>query len=169
MPEWLQNSPQWLWWIGAALAFGIVEMTTLDLLFLMMALGALVAAVAAGAGLALVWQVLIFAVAAGLFVFALRPVALKYLRLEGKGDKTLGIGGHIGQTATVLSDVTDRSGLVKLRGEEWTARADLAGATYAAGSLVTVVKIDGATAVVTAATPEDKPFDHGPDTREAGL
>lgn len=158
MPDWLANSPQWMWWVGAALAFGIVEMNTLDLIFLMLALGALVAAVVAGAGLPLVAQVLIFGVAAGLFVFALRPVALKYVRLEGRGGP-MNVEGNIGQTATVLREVTDRTGLVKLRGEEWTARAELAGQTLAVGELVTVVKIDGATAVVTPAAPEDKPFD----------
>lgn len=158
MPDWLANSPQWLWWVGAALAFGIVEMTTLDLIFLMLALGALAAAVVAGAGLPLVGQVLVFGVAAGLFVFALRPVALRHMRMEGRGG-VIGIEGNIGQTATVLEPVTDRSGLVKLRGEQWTARADLAGQTFGVGDLVTVVKIDGATAVVAAAPPEDKPFD----------
>ncbi|MFX0538554.1 NfeD family protein [Ornithinimicrobium sp. Y1847] len=161
MPEWLRDSPQWLWWIGAALAFGIVEMNTLDLIFLMLALGALVAAVVAGVGLPLVVQVLLFAVSAGLFVFALRPVALKYWRLEGRGAK-LGIEGHVGQTATVVTEVTDRSGLIKLRGEDWTARAELEGAHYAPGDLVSVVRIDGATAVVTTAPPEDKPFDEHP-------
>lgn len=160
MPEWLSNA-QWLWWVGAALAFGIVEMNTLDLIFLMLALGALVAAVVAGVGLPLVVQVLVFAVAAGLFVFALRPIALKHLRLEGKGGP-MGIEAHIGHAATVVEEVTDRTGLVKLRGEHWTARADLAGATFAPGDIVTVVKIDGATAVVTAAAPEDKPFDAEP-------
>lgn len=160
--DWLRDS-QWLWWIGAALAFGIIEMTTLDLLFLMLALGALVTAVVAGTGIALVWQVLLFAVASGLFVFALRPVALKHLRLEGKGGK-MGIEGHIGQTATVLEPVSQHDGLVKLRGESWTARAELEGQAFAEGDLVTVVRIDGATAVVTAATPEDKPFDLPPPT-----
>ncbi|KUG58381.1 hypothetical protein AVL62_10735 [Serinicoccus chungangensis] len=162
MPDWLRDSPQWLWWIGAALAFGIVEMTTLDLLFLMLALGALVAGIVAGAiGVGLIWQVLIFAVASGLFVFALRPVALRHLRLEGKGGKIL-MEGNIGQTATVLEPVSDRDGLVKLRGESWTARAELEGQTFAEGDLVTVVRIDGATAVVAAAPPEDKPFDLEP-------
>ncbi|WP_131105827.1 NfeD family protein [Ornithinimicrobium sufpigmenti] len=159
--EWLRDS-QWLWWVGAALAFGIVEMNTLDLIFLMLALGALVAAIAAGAGIPLILQVLLFGLSAGLFVFALRPVALKYLRLEGKGDPTLGIEGNIGLTATVVEEVTDRSGLIKLRGENWTSRAELEGTHYAPGELVTVVKIDGATAVVTAAPPEDKPFDAPP-------
>ncbi|MDO5739945.1 MAG: NfeD family protein, partial [Ornithinimicrobium sp.] len=123
MPEWLQNSPQWLWWIGAALAFGIVEMTTLDLIFLMLALGALVAAIAAGVALPVVAQVLVFAVGAGLFVFALRPIALKHLHLEGRGAP-MGIEGHLGQTATVLQEVTDHAGLIKLRGEHWTSRAE---------------------------------------------
>lgn len=163
MPEWLSDSPQWLWWIGAALAFGIIEMTTLDLIFLMLALGALTAAVVAGVGVPLVLQVLVFAVAAGLFVFALRPFALRHLHLEGKGGP-MGIEAHIGHTATVLENVTDRTGLVKLRGEHWTARAELAGHSFAPGELVTVVKIDGATAVVTAAAPEDKPFDVEPPT-----
>lgn len=161
MPDWLRESPQWLWWIGAALAFGIVEMTTLDLLFLMLALGALVAAIVAGAGIPLIWQVLIFAVSAGLFVFALRPVALRYVQLEGRGGP-MNIDGHIGQTATVLQEVTDRSGRIKLRGEEWTARSELEGVTFAAGDLVDVVKIDGATAVVKLASPEDKPFELEP-------
>lgn len=158
--DWLRDS-QWLWWVGAALAFGIVEMNTLDLIFLMLALGALVAGIAAGAGIPLVLQVLVFGVSAGLFVFALRPVALKYWNLEGKGAN-LGIEGNIGLTATVLHEVSDRSGLVKLRGEEWTARAELEGAHYPTGTLVTVVRIDGATAVVTEAPPEDKPFDAPP-------
>lgn len=164
MPDWLRDSPQWLWWIGAALAFGIVEMTTLDLLFLMLALGALVAAIVAGTGIGLIWQVLIFAVSAGLFVVALRPVALRYVQLEGRGGP-MNIEGNIGQTATVLQQVTDRSGRVKLRGEEWSARAELEGQTFEPGALVDVVRIDGATAVVTPATPEDKPFDLEPPPR----
>ena len=158
--DWLRDS-QWLWWVGAALAFGIVEMNTLDLIFLMLALGALVAGIAAGVGIPLVLQVLIFGLSAGLFVFALRPVALKYWKLEGKGAK-IGVAGHIGQTATVINEVTDRSGLVKLRGEDWTARAEREGASYPTGTLVTVVRIDGATAVVAEAPPEDKPFDAPP-------
>ena len=89
-------------------------------------------------------------------------MALKYWKLEGKGDPTLGIEGNIGLTATVVQEVTDRSGLVKLRGETWTSRAELEGAHYDPGELVTVVKIDGATAVVTAAPPEAKPFDAPP-------
>ena len=34
----------WLWWIGAALALGILEMLSLDLVFLMFAGGALAGA-----------------------------------------------------------------------------------------------------------------------------
>ena len=57
-----------------ALAFGVVEMTTLDLLFLMLALGALVAAVVAGAGLGIIGQILVFLAASALLVLALRPI-----------------------------------------------------------------------------------------------
>jgi membrane protein implicated in regulation of membrane protease activity len=155
--DWLRESP-WLLWIGAALAFGVVEMTTLDLLFLMLALGALVAAVVAGAGLGIIGQILVFLAASALLVLALRPIALRHLNARG-ADSTIGIGGNIGRPATVVEEVTDRAGLIKLRGEQWTARAELEGQTFGTGEIVTVVRIDGATAVVGAATPEDKPFE----------
>jgi membrane protein implicated in regulation of membrane protease activity len=124
----------------------------------MLALGALVAAVVAGAGLGIIGQILVFLAASALLVLALRPIALRHLNARG-ADSTIGIGGNIGRPATVVEEVTDRAGLIKLRGEQWTARAELEGQTFGTGEIVTVVRIDGATAVVGAATPEDKPFE----------
>jgi membrane protein implicated in regulation of membrane protease activity len=58
----------------------------------------------------------------------------------------------VGRTAEVLSEVTDSDGRVKLGGEIWSARTLPAGRTLEVGSLVRVIRIDGATAVVDAAT-----------------
>lgn len=137
----------WLWWFGAALLLGVVEMLTVDLIFLMFAGGA----VAAG-GVALlggpVWaQVLAFAVVATMLLLLVRPWALGYLKRSMPDTKT-NIAAHVGRTAEVLMDTTERAGRVKLAGEVWTARAAEPGAVLPAGTTVSVVRIDGATAVV---------------------
>lgn len=137
----------WLWWFGAALLLGVVEMLTVDLIFLMFAGGA----VAAG-GVALlggpVWaQILAFAVIATVLLLLVRPWALGYLKTSMPDTKT-NIAAHVGRTAEVLIDTTDRAGRVKLMGEVWTARAAEPGTVLPAGTTVSVVRIDGATAVV---------------------
>jgi membrane protein implicated in regulation of membrane protease activity len=48
----------------------------------------------------------------------------------------------------VLAPVTDRAGLVKLAGEDWSARSAGPGQTFEVDEVVEVVDIDGATAVV---------------------
>ena len=53
-----------------------------------------------------------------------------------------------GRTATVEEAVDGHSGLVRLSGELWSARALVPGTTFGQGDRVTVVSIDGNTAVV---------------------
>ena len=52
----------------------------------------------------------------------------------------------------VLQEVTDRSGLVKLTGETWTARTT-SGAVLPIDQSVNVLRIEGATAIVEALSP----------------
>ena len=137
----------WLWWVGGALLLGVVEMLTVDLIFLMFAGGAL-----AGGGVALlggpVWaQVLAFAVISTVLLLAVRPWGLNYLKRSTPETRT-NVAAHVGRTAEVLMDVTERAGRVKLFGEVWTARADEPGTVLPTGTTVQVVRIDGATAVV---------------------
>ncbi len=145
--DWLRET-QWLWWVGAALVLGLIEIASLDLVFTMLALAALVAAAAAALGLGFPAQVIVFVVTSGLLLFLLRPWALRRLGLDTPAVHT-NADANVGQEALVLTLVTDRSGMVKLRGEEWSARTDTPGMEIAPGQLVTVVRIDGATAVVT--------------------
>lgn len=92
--------------------------------------------------------VAVFAVVTlGLLVFA-RP-ALKRKFLLGIGMKT-NTEALIGARAVTLSTVDGEQGLVKLAGEEWTARSAMAGQVIESGRSVTVVEISGATAVVSA-------------------
>lgn len=56
--------------------------------------------------------------------------------------------GLKGRTAVVLERVDSRDGRIKLAGEEWSARALDNDITHEPGSEVSVVEIDGATAIV---------------------
>ena len=134
----------WLVWVAAALVLGILEITAIDLVFAMLAGGAVAGAIADAVGLSFVPQVLIAAVVAGLLLATIRPVLLRRLRMPPTG--TTGSAALVGRSAIVLEPVTLRGGLVKLVGETWSARST--GPTFAAGDDVVVTAIDGATAVV---------------------
>ena len=137
----------WLWWLGAALVLGVVEMLTVDLLFLMLAGGAVAAALAGALGTPFWVQLLVAAVVAVLLLFGVRPWALAKLKASTPEAKT-GVDAQIGRPATVVADVTDRAGRVKLHGEVWTARIEQPGVVQPTGSTVTVLRIEGATAIV---------------------
>ena len=54
----------------------------------------------------------------------------------------------IGKKAVVLEEVTGTHGLIKLSGEVWSARALDENHVIPAGTLVDVMEIEGATAIV---------------------
>lgn len=137
----------WLWWLGGALVLGVIEMLTVDLIFLMFAGGALAAGGVAMLGAPLWAQILTFAVVSVVLLAVVRPWALGYLK-RSTPDTLTNVAAHVGRSAEVLVDVTDRAGRVKLAGEVWTARAAEPGSLLPTGTTVQVVRIDGATAVV---------------------
>lgn len=147
--DWLRET-QWLWWVGAALVLGLVEVASLDLVFIMLSIGALAGAAVAFAGGSFTLQVLVATGTAGLLLLVVRPIALRKLKPAGPAQRT-GAAAGVGRRAEVLARVTDRTGLVKLRGEEWSARSATPGRTFEVGDVVAVVEIDGATALVDAA------------------
>ena len=138
----------WYWWIGAALLLVVIEVVTLDLVLIMFAGGAVAAGVASALGLGLVGQIVVFGVVSTLLLLALRPWLLKYLRQREPLVET-GAAALPGRVATVVSEVGESGGRIKLLGEVWTARS-LGAATFSPGTDVRVVRIEGATAVVDA-------------------
>ena len=70
----------WVWWLGAALLLGVVEILSVDLVLIMFAGGALVAAGLAFAGTELWVQIVGFAITSTLLLIALRPWLLRHLR-----------------------------------------------------------------------------------------
>lgn len=144
--DWLTET-QWLWWVGAALVLGLVEIASLDLVFTMLAAAAIAAAVAAYLGLGFPLQVIVFVVAALILLALLRPLLLRRLNLTGPAVPT-NTDANVGRRAEVITQVTDRSGTVKLHGEEWSARSEDPAQPFSPGEILQVVRIDGATAVV---------------------
>ncbi|MFJ7325350.1 NfeD family protein [Streptomyces cyaneofuscatus] len=136
----------WLAWLLAAAALGVAEFFTLTLVFGLLAGAALVAAVVAGVGIGLLGQLVALALAAAAGLVLVRPVALRALAnspITREGSDAL-----IGKRAEVMQEVTATHGLVKVAGEEWSARALDETHVIPVGALVDVMEIDGATAVV---------------------
>ncbi|MCB7137294.1 NfeD family protein [Cellulosimicrobium marinum] len=137
----------WLWWVGAAFLFALVEIVSLDLVLIMFAGGALAAAGVNAAGGPLWLQILTFAIVSVVLLVTLRPWLLRHLRDRVPLAET-NVAAHVGRAALVVDRVTETGGRVKLVGEVWTARTEPDAPPIPAGADVRVLRIDGATAVV---------------------
>jgi membrane protein implicated in regulation of membrane protease activity len=134
-------------WLLVSAGLVVAELFSLDLVLIMLATGALAAGGAAALGAPLVVQALVFAIVSVLALFGVRPVVRR--RLENTTAETKhGIEALKGADALVLARVDEHSGLVKIGGEEWTARAYDATQVLEPGQKVQVVDIKGATALV---------------------
>jgi membrane protein implicated in regulation of membrane protease activity len=133
--------------LALAIALGIAELFSLDLILLMLALGALVGMVSAllGAGFAL--AAILAAVASVACLAVVRPPLVK--KLHSGPELSLGHGKLVGQQGIVTERITGlEAGRVKLAGEIWTARPYDETLAIEPGSTVEVLEIRGATAYV---------------------
>lgn len=137
----------WLIWLIVSGALVVAELFSLDLVLIMFAAGALAAAGAAGLGAPILLQAIVFAVVSVLALFVVRPIAQRRLHAKSESSRT-GIEALKGSPAVVLEKVDEHSGLVKIGGEQWTARAYDATQVLEPGQSVQVVDIKGATALV---------------------
>ncbi len=134
-------------WLVAALALAGAEALTGDLFLLMLSGGALSAAGANALFGGPVWvDGAVFAVVSMLLLVLVRP-ALRKRFAAGTGLPEP-MKALEGKSALVLDRVTRHEGQVKLDGEIWTARPLDDDEVYEPGDHVTVMQIDGATAIV---------------------
>jgi membrane protein implicated in regulation of membrane protease activity len=136
----------WVWWLIAAGGLAIPLVLTAMPEFGMVSIGALAAAVTAGVTDNLALQVIVFCVVSTALVLAVRPIARRS-RAQLPGVST-GIEALKGRSAVVVERVDGSRGQIKLAGEVWSARSLDTGETFEPGREVSVVEIDGATAVV---------------------
>ncbi len=135
-----------MWWLIAAGGFGIALVLTTMPELGMLGVGALAAAGVAGVTDSLAIQVVVFAVVSTALILAVRPIARR--SRHQPPELSSGIDALRGRSALVLERVDATSGRIKLAGEEWSARSLGDEDSYEPGSQVSVVEIDGATAVV---------------------
>ena len=136
----------WQAWLALAVALGVLELFSLDLVLLMLAAGALVGMVASLAGLAVWVQVLAAAVASIAALGVLRPNVVK--RLHSGPNLVLGHEALVGRQALVIEEISSQGGQIKVGGEVWTARPYDEDQVIPVGSKVDVFQIKGATALV---------------------
>ncbi|GAA2929615.1 MULTISPECIES: NfeD family protein [Streptomycetaceae] len=136
----------WFVWLLAAAALGVAEFFTLTLVLGILAGAALVAAVVAGVGVGIFGQLIALGAAAAAGLAIVRPIALRHMAQQPMTRE--GSDALIGKRAEVMQEVTATRGLIKLSGEEWSARALDESLVIPVGALVEVMEIEGAAAIV---------------------
>lgn len=143
---WLRDHA-WESWLALAVALGVFELISLDLVFAMLAGGALVGVVVALVGGGLPLQVIVALLAAVGMLGFVRPSAVR--RLHRGPTLVSGSAGLVGKRATVIRELSgQRPGRVKIGGEEWQAEPYDEDDRIEPGTIVDVVQIKGATAYV---------------------
>ncbi len=134
-------------WLIILVIMVIAEFATMGLATIWFAGGALVAFIAALVDAPLPAQVVLFFVVSFVLLFFTRPLAKK--QFNTKREKT-NAESLIGQEAVVLEPISNisASGLVQIRGQEWTARAKDSGKQFAKDDIVKVVAIEGVKLIV---------------------
>jgi membrane protein implicated in regulation of membrane protease activity len=139
--------PGWVIWAIVAVALAVGEIFTPGLFILgPVALAAVASLLVAALGLGAVAQLIVFIAGALASLAFLRPLARAHLRMPAA--LRTGSAALVGANATVLQRVDDSGGLVRIGGEEWTARPYMDGQVFEPGAKVEVAEIKGATALV---------------------
>jgi membrane protein implicated in regulation of membrane protease activity len=134
-------------WAIVAVVLAIGELLTPGLFFLgPVAVAAVAAAIVAAIGAGAAIQVIVFIVGAVASVAVLRPIARAHLHMPVM--IRTGTAALVGTKATVLERVDAHGGLVRIGGEQWTARSYMDGQVFEPGTQVEVAEIKGATALV---------------------
>ena len=139
--------PATLIWLIFALVLAGAEALSGHMFLLMLGGGALAASASSWLMDWPVWaDGLVFLIVSVLLLLVVRPALRR--RLTPATGAQMGIKALEGKKALVLDRVARDEGQVKLDGQVWTARPLNEGDVYEPGESVTVIHIDGATAVV---------------------
>ena len=135
-------------WLALMIVFIVVEASTVSVVSIWFAAGALAALLTAALTGPFWLQVLIFVVVSGVLLWLLRPITKKYF--TPKLTRT-NVDAVIGTMGTVLEDVDNvaSAGRVKLGAMEWSARSS-DDVVIPAGTLIKVDKVEGVKVFVTA-------------------
>ncbi len=135
-----------VFWLIAAVIFAVSEALTVGLITIWFAGGALVALAAALLGMSVGVQVALFLIVSIILVVFTRKVFVNKLKT---GKTKTNVDALVGEEAKVIKEIIPfNPGVVKLKGQEWTAVSKDEGLQIASGEIVKVVAIEGVKAVV---------------------
>lgn len=135
----------WMIWVGIGVICMIIEVFTPGFLFLSFGIGAVLTGVVSLLIPGLAAQIGVYAVVTILLFINLRKLSKK---LESKNSVPTNVFALKGKTGVVLKDVgVNERGYVKIGGEEWSALTHQK-EHLAAGTLVTVIDVDGNKVIV---------------------
>ena len=129
-------------WLIVAIILVIIEICTAAFGSICFAIGAAFSALAAGLGLSLTWQIIIFAAVSLLTFIFLRPIAMRFLDRKTKDVKT-NADALVGRKGIVSEriDSTQHTGRVAIDGDDWKA-VSANGSVIEKGVEVEIVKRD---------------------------
>lgn len=134
-------------WLILFIVLIVIEVLTMGLTTIWFAGGALIALLMAFAGFGLPLQIAVFIVVSVVLLLLTRPIAVKYFNTERQKTNAESL---IGQQALVLADVDTlhASGLVKVNGQEWSAKTDEPDGFIPKDSIVSIEGIQGVKLIV---------------------
>lgn len=139
----------WVYWLIAAILLCILEMFTADFLAATCAIACGAAAAIAGLGGELAAQLTAFAIVASIVLFTVRPIFKKWMYTYSD-DRPSNVDALVGKLGRVIDPIAaGEAGRVKLGSEEWRAEAADSKTAIDADSRVEVIRIEGATLIVT--------------------
>ena len=134
-------------WLGILAVLLVIEGLTTALTTIWFAGGALVAAIAAGVGMGIVPQLLLFFCVSLVLLLFTRPAALK---LMNKGTEKTNVEGLLGKSAVVIQQIDNlaQTGQVRINDIEWMARTSEDSVTIPVGTVVVIEAVHGVRLIV---------------------
>ena len=134
-------------WTALIILFIVVEIISVGLTSIWFAGGALIAAIAAGLGLGIVPQLLLFFCVSLVLLLFTRPAALK---LMNKGTEKTNVEGLLGKKAVVIQKINNlaQTGQVRINDIEWMARTSDDSVTIPVDTVVIIKAVHGVKLIV---------------------
>ena len=134
-------------WLGILAVLLVIEGLTTALTTIWFAGGALAAAIAAGVGMGIVPQLLLFFCVSLVLLIFTRPAAMK---LMNKNTEKTNVDSLLGKTAVVIQEINDlaQTGQVRINDIEWMARTSDDSARIPVGTVVVIRAVRGVKLIV---------------------
>jgi membrane protein implicated in regulation of membrane protease activity len=146
LTDWLGDNP-WAIWLTLTVLLAVAEVLSLDLVLIMLAVGAAAGMLTALIAPGLWWlQILVAAGVSVATLALLRPTLLAKVRsLPGYRSST---DKMVGSSGVAVSEITRAGGEIKVDGQSWSARPYESDQVIASGTEIEVFEVDGAIALV---------------------